>query len=151
MSLTIDLCTSDDVVELVPLFAGYLDFYGREQPEDSVAEFLTARLAAGDSVILLARVDGQAVGFAQNYPTWSSLSLAPAWTFNDLFVTPEGRRHGAGRRLLQASCDAARDAGATYIALETAPDNAPARSLYEDEGFDLDNEFMHYSKSFAQS
>lgn len=143
--------TAADVGELGNLFAGYLRFYGRSQTRQDVERFLAARLARGESVVLLARVEGRAVGFVQCYPTWSSLSLAPAWVLNDLFVAEDGRGSGAGRALVRAAAATARDAGAAYIALETAPDNATARALYESEGFGLDDEFLHYSLGLADA
>lgn len=150
-SLEITRTTTAEVGELVDLFAGYLKFYGRSHAPQDVERFLSARLTRGESVVLLARVEGRAVGFVQCYPTWSSLSLAPAWVLNDLFVAEDGRGSGAGRALVRAASDAARDAGAAYIALETAPENATARALYESEGFGLDDEFLHYSLGLADA
>lgn len=137
--------TQDDLEAVVELFPGYLEFYGRSEKPENIASFLSARLDRRESVILLARLEDRLLGFAQCYPTWSSLSLAPAWVLNDLFVVPEGRGSGAGRALVRAAAHEARAVGAAYIALETAPDNATARRLYESEHFVLDDEFLHYS------
>lgn len=143
-ALTVIRAVPEDLDQLVPLFGSYLSWYGRPAPSSDVERFLRARLSAGDSAILLATVDGEPVGFTQCYPTFSSLSLAPAWVLNDLFVSASARGTGAGRALLEAACAAAREAGAVYVALETAPDNAAARALYESASFDLDEEFLHY-------
>ena len=50
-------------------------------------------------------------------------------------VLPEERRGGAGRALVTAVRDLARDAGATRLLLEVHDTNAPAQALYADAGF----------------
>jgi [ribosomal protein S18]-alanine N-acetyltransferase len=52
-----------------------------------------------------------------------------------LAVRPAERRRGAGRRLLTAVIDRAREAGAQTLFLEVGADNPPARALYEAMGF----------------
>lgn len=53
-----------------------------------------------------------------------------------LAVAPSARRHGLGRRLVEAAAVAAVQAGATRLFLEVADDNIAARGLYERAGFD---------------
>lgn len=50
-------------------------------------------------------------------------------------VDPAAQRAGLGRALLRAAREGAADAGAAVMHLEVAADNAPARALYESEGF----------------
>ena len=52
-----------------------------------------------------------------------------------LAVRPAERRRGAGRRLLTAVIDRAREAEARALFLEVGADNPPARALYEAMGF----------------
>ena len=52
-------------------------------------------------------------------------------------VRPTERRRGAGRRLLAAVIDRARDAGARALFLEVGTDNPAARALYEALGFQV--------------
>lgn len=52
-----------------------------------------------------------------------------------LAVAPSARRHGLGRRLVEAAAVAAVQAGATRLFLEVADDNTAARGLYERTGF----------------
>ncbi len=52
-----------------------------------------------------------------------------------LGVAPDARRRGIGRRLVQAGCKAAGEAGAAKVFLEVAARNAGARALYEGSGF----------------
>jgi [ribosomal protein S18]-alanine N-acetyltransferase len=52
-----------------------------------------------------------------------------------LAVLPPWRRDGLGRRLVQAACDAAADAGAATMFLEVAATNQAALTLYQAAGF----------------
>jgi ribosomal-protein-alanine N-acetyltransferase len=53
----------------------------------------------------------------------------------NLAVSPERRRQGLGRRLLQAALRLAAKGGIVNILLEVRAGNAPAVSLYESCGF----------------
>ncbi|GAB3455005.1 GNAT family N-acetyltransferase [Kineococcus endophyticus] len=134
-----------DVDEVARLFAGYLEFYECPREPAEVTAYLSARMGNGDSVVLLAEAGGRAVGFAQCYPTWASLELAPAWVLYDLFVDPAARGLGAGRTLLRAVADHARAAGATTAVLETAHTNTTAQALYESEGWVRDTTYRTYA------
>jgi ribosomal protein S18 acetylase RimI-like enzyme len=70
--------------------------------------------------------------------------MKPLWILNDLFVIPAARRRGVGRLLLDAAADLGRGAGACRVVLSTAKDNATAKALYEQAGYQLDATFDHY-------
>ncbi|WP_330331194.1 GNAT family N-acetyltransferase [Streptomyces sp. NBC_00536] len=132
--------TSGDVEVAAGLFRGYLDFYEVTVADAGAArEFLAERMRNGESLVLLAEVEGGdgggTVGFAQVYRTFSSLALRPMWVLSDLYVAPAGRRSGAGRALLRETLRRAREAGVSGVQLETAYDNHVAQGLYEAEGF----------------
>jgi len=158
VSVDVRPATDDDVDAVVGLFRQYLRFYDQEVSDAEARAYLTARRDAGDSVLLVAALrpeddetasedegDGRLVGFAQSYPTWSSVSLSRSWVLNDLFVTPAARGTGAGRALVQDTCRRAKDAGAIRVSLATAWDNVAAQGLYESEGFVRDQHFHHYA------
>ncbi|MFN2384018.1 MAG: N-acetyltransferase family protein [Gemmatimonadota bacterium] len=127
--------TADDLDLLVPLFDGYRQFY--HQPTDHAAArvFLAARLARDESVIFLARRGDQGLGFIQLYPSFSSVSLQRLWILNDLFVAPDGRRQGVAEALLERARAFAVETESKGLVLETMPDNAAARQLYEKLGW----------------
>jgi GNAT superfamily N-acetyltransferase len=127
------------------LFEGYQAFYHRVHPEGAVRAFLAQRLERGDSVVLLAWQDDRAVGFAQLYPSFASLSLAPSWILNDLYVDPSARKGGIARALMEAVRQLARANGAAEVFLQTAHDNAPARALYESLGYARDDHYLVYA------
>jgi ribosomal protein S18 acetylase RimI-like enzyme len=143
--------TAADLDAVVELFSRYLEFYGRDLPPGDVRAFVTERFEAGQSMVFVVEVDGAVVGFAQCYPTWSSLSLAPSWVLNDLFVAPGGRGRGAGRALVRAVRVAAREAGAAYVELSTARTNVTAQALYESESFLRDDQFLVYTADSAEN
>ena len=83
-----------DLDDLATLFDQYRVFQG--QPADLAAAraFLRERFDHGESVVFMA-VDGTpAVGFAQLYPSFSSVALQRVFILNDLFVhaSPAGAR-----------------------------------------------------------
>ncbi|MBL0888617.1 GNAT family N-acetyltransferase [Myceligenerans sp. I2] len=140
--------TDADLDAVVGLFLQYLAFYEHAADEQRVREFLTARFASDDTLLLVAEVTpgGAVVGLAQAYQSWSSVSLGPVWVLNDLFVDPSARGSGAGRALVREICDRAKEAGAIRVSLATAWDNVAAQGLYESEGFARDVSFLHYAK-----
>ena len=50
-------------------------------------------------------------------------------------VVPEARRKGLGDRLLTAAEEALKEAGCSYVALETAVDNLGAMHFYKKHGY----------------
>ena len=138
-----------DLDDAARLFQGYLDFYGKDHPGDRVRAFIQARLDSGDSRIFLAAIDDRAVGFMQLYPAFASLSLAPSWILNDLFVNSSARGQGVGEALMQAARELAVGTAAAEIFLQTARDNAVAQRLYERLGYQRDDEFLVYTLGLA--
>ena len=135
----------DDLDELLPLFAGYLRFYGRAVDDARVRNFLLDRLERGESVVFLARRDGHGVGFVQLYPAFASLSQARSWILNDLFVVETARGGGIARALMAAAADLGRETGAVELMLQTARDNDAAQKLYAGLGWVRDDHFLVYT------
>lgn len=143
-SSTIRQATIEDLEALVPLFDGYRQFYRQPSNLEAAREFLGQRLRRRESTVFIAESGGQAVGFAQLFPTFSSVSLAPAFVLNDLFVLAEFRRFGVGQRLLEAAVAFCRSAGAVRVSLSTAVTNHAARALYEASGWQRQADFEVY-------
>lgn len=133
-----------DLDELVTLFDAYRQFYGRASDVDAVRAFLLARFNHGESVLFLAREDHVAIGFAQLYPSFSSVSLARTFILNDLFVAPQARRKGVGSKLLAAAVEFAKTVAAVRISLSTATTNDTAQALYQAAGWTRDEQFLVY-------
>ena len=135
---------------MVELFEAYRAFYGAPPHRERSETFLSARLAIGDSVLIVG-VDNNDVpiAFAQLLPSQSSLQLAPRWLLADLFVSPQHRGRGVGHAILATARAVAARRGATSMELFTAHDNAVARRLYESSGYVLDTSFVHYETEIS--
>lgn len=140
-----DLLSPADLEAVTALFDDYRQFYGQPSDRAGAEAFLRERARRRESAVLLARDgDGRALGFAQNYPSFSSHSMAPIWVLNDLFVAPQARRLGVARALLKAVADAARRAGAVRLTLCTQVENTRAQALYESMQWKRDTAFFTY-------
>ncbi len=129
---------------LAELFDGYRQFYRKASDPGAARAFLADRLDAGDSVIFVAEADGRLVGFVQLYPLFSSVRMRRVWLLNDLYVSPDARRGGHGRALMEAARAFATDDGAAALQLATEWDNAGGRALYESLGYRRDTAFASY-------
>jgi GNAT superfamily N-acetyltransferase len=143
--MRIEFATLEHLTDIARLFDAYRVFYGQPSDLARAREFIRARLAAGESVILCAvEASGALVGFTQLYPCFSSVSTAAIWILNDLFVDPQARRAGAGRMLLTAARDHALATGAIRLELATAKTNHAAQALYESQGWIKEEAFFRY-------
>ncbi|WP_298863081.1 GNAT family N-acetyltransferase [uncultured Gimesia sp.] len=133
-----------DIEVLVPLFDSYREFYGRNSDLEAARAFLTARLENNESVIFIARESETPVGFTQLYPSFSSVSLAPTFILNDLFVTLESRKQGVGSLLLSAAVDYAKTRNAIRLTLSTEVTNETAQALYESTGWIRTEQYYTY-------
>ena len=150
MSLRISRADASRLEDTVRLFEGYLDFYRCEPAPEKARAFIFDRLSRQDAVIFLAEFDGACVGFTQLYPAFASLSMAPNWILNDLFVEPAGRGKGVATALMEAARQLAVDTGAAEIFLQTARDNSTAQGLYEGLGYKRDDQFLVYTLSLPE-
>ena len=118
-----------DLRELAVLFDRYRQFQGQAADPAAARGFLHARFDHGESVIFVAHQVSTPVGFAQLYPSYSSVSLARVFLLNDLFVLESARRTGVASKLLAAIETHAWSLGAVRITLNVANDNQPGREL----------------------
>lgn len=146
-AVTVRRAGVEDLDEAARLFQAYLDFYQRPEAGPAPRRFIAERLERGDSTILLAFADASAVGFIQLYPSFASLSMAPNWILNDLYVDPDARGGGVGEALMRAARELALEAGAAEIFLQTARDNEQAQRLYRRMGYERDDHFLVYALS----
>jgi len=142
----------DSIGLLVPLFDEYRVFYGQHSGKQAAREFLGERLRLDESVVFLA-VEGageekRAAGFAQLYPSFSSLSMQRLWILNDLFVNSLLRGQGIGSQLLAAAREYAASTGTKGLSLTTMTTNTGAQRLYTASGYVRDDEFYTYNLYF---
>jgi len=148
--IRIRAAASYDLPALGRLFDEYRQFYKLPTEVERATEYIRARLAAGDSVVLVAADESeQLLGFTQLYPAWCSLLAGPVYVLYDLYVPPRARRRGIARALLEAAAARARRDGKLRMTLSTAKTNVNAQALYESLGWERDNEFYVYNLSIA--
>ena len=139
--------TIADLEILIPLFDAYRQFYRKSSDLDGARRFLSERFEKNEAIVFLATLGGAAAGFTLLYPSFSSVSMAPIFVLNDLFVTPEARRAGVATLLLQTAADFGRGAGAVRLVLSTELTNTKAQALYERAGWERDTVFCSYQLS----
>ncbi|MEH3045735.1 GNAT family N-acetyltransferase [Sphingomonas adhaesiva] len=83
---------------------------------------------------LIAERDGQAIGFAVFYKTFSTWTGKRGIWLDDLYVTPEARGSGAGAALLQALAGIAVDRGYARFEWWVLDWNTPAIDFYRAKG-----------------
>ena len=127
------------------LFNLYRVFYEEADDLEKASKYISARFNEGDSMIFVAENDDELSGFVQLYPSFCSVSAVPILILYDLFVDHSHRSKGLGRSLMNAARDFARENGYKRLELATAKDNYIGQSLYESLGYEIDQEFLHYS------
>lgn len=147
--MQIEQVTGNTIHSVVPLFDAYRQFYKQQGDEQAARRFLEERVLNEESIIFLAKINGEPAGFVQLYPTFSSVALQRAYILNDLYVDEKFRQQGVGRSLLEKCYSYCKERKARYITLETAKDNYPAQKLYEQMGMQQE-EMLHYSKYWKQ-
>jgi ribosomal protein S18 acetylase RimI-like enzyme len=101
---------------------------GFQHFEDEIAAIETL-YAPPRGALLLLRRGGEPVGCV------GLRQLGNDAEMKRLYVIPAARRHGAGRALVEAICDKARELGYRRIFLDTLPSMVEAQTLYCSIGF----------------
>lgn len=146
--MKINIATSADIAALSSIFDEYRQFYGQNRDLEGAFSFLADRINNNESTLLWAADgNGQAMGFTQLYPSFSSVSMGRIFVLNDLFVRPEYRGRGLAQELILAAIQFAKSKGAIRLSLSTAKTNEAAQSLYEKTGWKRDEHFLSYDYS----
>lgn len=144
--LTIRRAAPEDVEAVAALLDAYRQFYGREPDLDSARAFLRERLRRNESIVYVAEDAGRVpVGFAQLFPSFSTVALGRTFVLNDLYVVPTARRRGVGAALLGSATAFCKDNGAVRVSLTTQTTNTAAQSLYAGSGWTLQTEYYVYT------
>jgi ribosomal protein S18 acetylase RimI-like enzyme len=109
---------------------------------DSELKDLPGDYAAPRGSLMLARCEGQWAGCCALRPLDSS-DYANACEMKRLYVRQAFRGLGIGRALAEAILDMARQAGYSYVLLDTLDDMESARAMYVDLGFEEIPPYYH--------
>ena len=130
------------------LFDQYRQFYEEQADLAACKQFIEKRLSNNESVIFVAQsATDDLLGFTQLDRSFCSVEMAELIYLYDLFVTPAARRQGVARLLMQAAREYASNRGAGRLQLETAVTNHPGQALYEQLGWQRDEDFFTYHLS----
>jgi len=105
-------------------------------------------MALKESIIFVVVENGNTIGFAQLYPTFSSIALQRAYILNDIYVKEDARGLGVGKALMEKVFQYCEQQYARYVTLQTATDNVHARKLYENLNMKQD-QYCNYVKYFS--
>lgn len=142
--MIIKRATISDLDQVVSLFEAYRVWYRKEADLEKATTFIKSRLTLEDSVILIALHEGQAVGFTQLYPSFSSTRMARLWILNDLFVDDKYRGQHISVQLIDAAKNHCKKTDGCGILLETEQSNSIGNKLYPRTGFDLEENNFYF-------
>jgi GNAT superfamily N-acetyltransferase len=133
MTVRVRRLERQDLPALLGLIDGLAE-YERLDPPDAAARERLATDALADPPlfwVLLAEVDGVAVGYAFYFFTYSTFLARPTLYLEDIFVLPDWRGHGAGFALFRACVEqaVARDCG--RMDWQVLSWNEPSIKFYE--------------------
>lgn len=154
-TINIRIAHQHDAAKLTKLFNQYRQFYNQSSQLEQAERFISERLKKHDSTIFVAEAGGvknndlpQIIGFCQLYPCFSSISMKKAWILNDLYITPDFRKNGVGKKLIEQALEFCRNNQAAYVTLQTAHTNTAAQALYKKLGFEEEKQFLTFNYGF---
>jgi ribosomal protein S18 acetylase RimI-like enzyme len=111
--------------------------FSRLITREGAAAYYGGRAESENAAVLVAEIDERLVGFAymEYEPTlYAELATKVAW-LHDIYVEPDAQGSGAGRELLDAIQNEARQKGADKVLLSVAEKNENAQRFFEHYGF----------------
>lgn len=131
MGIEITRLRPEDRPRWAELWRAYLAFYETTLPDEQYDD-TWARLLHDTAVHgLAARRDGAVIGITHFLFHAHCWTTAPSCYLQDLFVEQAARGTGAGRMLIEAVADRAREKAAARMYWMTQAGNATARRLYD--------------------
>jgi GNAT superfamily N-acetyltransferase len=122
-----------DLPRLLDLIDDLADYEKLARPDSAARGRLAADATADPPRFstLLAEVDGQVVGYAIYFFTYSTFRARPTLYLEDVFVLPERRGQGAGVALFRACAREAVARGCARMEWQVLAWNRPSIEFYE--------------------
>ncbi len=133
MSLRVRKLEPQDVPALLELIDGLADYEKLARPDAGARERL-AKDAASDPPrfhTLLAEIDGEPVGYAIYFFTYSTFLAKPTLYLEDIFVLPDKRGHGAGLAMFRECTRVAVEHECGRMEWQVLSWNEPSIKFYE--------------------
>jgi len=146
--ITVRPATPADVETILAFIKGLAAFEGEPDAVKTTVDDLR-RDGFGEHPkfeTLIAELDGQPVGFALFFPTYSTWEGCPGIHLEDIFVVERVRGHGVGRKLMAALAAIAVARGCPRLELSVLHWN-PARGFYHRLGMGHLAEWLPYRLS----
>jgi GNAT superfamily N-acetyltransferase len=133
MNSNIEAVDAKNLAELLPLMRQYQEFYQVADISDERNKQFFSQFGVDNpfGCQFLYRQEGQAIGFATVYLTYTSTIAAKVAVMNDLYTVANARGEGVGRKLIEHCRQYAKDCDAMRLQWVTAEDNATAQILYD--------------------
>jgi GNAT superfamily N-acetyltransferase len=134
--VTIRDATVDDVDVVFRFIEAMAEFEGRRAALQATPERIREALFGRErrSSVLLAEVDGRAVGFASYFRTYSTFLGRPGIWLDDLYVDAAARGSGIGTALLRHLARVASASGCGRIEWTAGADNQRGLEFYRRHG-----------------
>jgi GNAT superfamily N-acetyltransferase len=143
-SLTVRPARAQDVSLLLELFGELAEYEHLEHELKATAEQLGEALfgARQAAEALIAERDGEALGYALFFPTFSSFLASTGVWLEDLFVRSDSRGEGVGKALLEAVAALVRERGGERLEWAALDWNELALGFYRGIGATTMNEWI---------
>lgn len=158
MSLHIRPARPDDAAQILAFITELADYErARHEVVASQADIERSLFSEGSTAsALICERDGQAIGFAVYFFSYSTWLGANGLYLEDLYVTPEARGTGAGKQLLRQLAKLAVEKGCGRFEWSVLDWNQPAIDFYKSIGAEPQDEWVRYRmdgetlRAFAQ-
>lgn len=146
---TIRTATEDDVQVIYDLICELATYEKLRDQVVGTPEILRASLFdRREAEALIVESDGEAVGYALFYTTFSSFECRGGIWLEDVYVRPEHRRGGVGRKVLEHLAAIALERGHARLEWVALDWNEPALNFYRKLGAaTLDDWLIHRLES----
>ncbi len=124
----------------------YRQFSNQSSNLMSTLFYLNMRFTNKESIVYVAILDGEIVGFTQIHPSFSSVNLKKIHILNDLYVDENYRNKDIATHLIKHVESLAIQNSIAYLTIETYKANQ-AKALYLKNGWDLDKDYLHFNKN----
>ena len=133
---TIRPARRDDAPTIANLIRELAVYEKLEDQAKATADELARHLFGGrpSAEVLIAEVEGAPVGFALFFPTFSTFRGQPGLYLEDLFVRPEYRGRGIGKKLMASVAKVAVDRGCGRLEWSVLDWNTPSIEFYRSQG-----------------
>jgi len=146
MSLVIRYAEPDDLLSLTELMLEYIvGFYKKPQPDiEKLHQLIQTLVEQKEGVQFVALLDGNLVGFATLYFTFSTMKADKYTVMNDLYVTEPLRDTQVEAQLFRECHKYTKEHQFTHMSWITAADNKRAQHFFDKMG-GMQGDWVQYS------